>query len=796
VKKLIFILLCTLILGGCSQTKFVPKGAYLLTDIDLKADNKKVSKSALTGIVQQQPVKRILGIPAELWIYNLSDSTGKTRFKRWINKTFQKIGEPPVIFDSSLYASSLVGINQYLISKGYYNAVVSDTLTYQKNKYVKAKIRIKTNAPYRLSDYIITGSDSTLVQRVKSNSSFSLLKQGMIFDSDILEKERERIASSLRNEGYFFFNKSHIVYEADSSVGQKRVSLNLIVKNGLVYNADSGSVEEKKHEKFIIKEINVYTNYEPTEALVDKDYLGKFSSYTYSGLNIKYLNKRNVTSELINRAVQIKPNELYDNSKVNATYDNFSGLRMFRTVNIQFKELAKDSILSSSAGTTSAISAVNFVATKELACNIFLTPMLLQSYKIEGELYMSSEIWGVAGSLGYSHLNLLKGGELLNLSFNGSIDFLKGNREEDVINKVDKSTEYGVLSSIYIPRFLLPFNLQKRLILQSPKTQFTGGYNYQSRPYYTRSLVNFGFGYSWITKKKLEISYTPINLSIIKMSNDDELKENLKTKPLLYAAFSDHFISSGVLSVVYNTQRLNSQDSYYYSILNLELGGNLVSLFNPLLKRVKSDADASVSSSIWGMPYAQFIGTDYTLVYNQRLDSKNRMVFRFQVGASFPYGNSAALPYEKYYFVGGANSMRGWQVRMLGPGAISDSEDDLDVIKGQRALGDFKLEGNLEYRYKLFWSFEGALFLDAGNVWFLPRDHMASKATFKVDTFLSQIAANTGLGLRLNLGYLIARFDVGMRMIDPSKPYGSRFLLNQIPTSDYFSYHIGIGYPF
>ncbi|WP_320052343.1 BamA/TamA family outer membrane protein [uncultured Acetobacteroides sp.] len=781
-KRLIYILLCAAILVGCSQTKFVPKGSYLLTDVDLKVDNKKVSKSALSGVIQQKPVRKFLGIPFELWIYDLSDSIGKTHFKRWINKTLQKIGTPPAVFDSSLYTSSLEGITQYLNSKGYYNAIVRDSLVYRKNKFVTAKINVQTNTPYRLLNYHISGSDSSLIAIVRKNSTSSMLKRGMIFDSDVLEKERDRIVSSLKNEGYYSFNKSYIVYEADSTVGGKGVALNLLVKNSSNYNADSGVVEESQHEKYIVKEVNVYTNYEPTMALTDKEYTSRFSTYVYNGLNIKYLNRQNVTSELVNRAVQIKPDELYDNSQVNATYNNFSGLKMFRTITIQFNESEKNTTANSNVKNT-----VNFENAKELVCNIFLTPMLLQGYKVEGELYLASQIWGVAGNLGYSHLNLFKGAEQLNLNFNGTIDFLRGNQQEDVINQINKSTEYGVSSSIYVPRFLMPFNLQKKLKLQAPKTQFSGSYNFQSRPYYTRNLVNFGFGYSWMTKKKFAISYTPINLSIIKMSNDDSLKKYLGNKPLLAATFSNHFISSGIFSIVYNTQQLNSQSSYFYSILNIEAGGNVVSLFNPILKKIKS-ADNSSVSSIWGMPYAQFVGTDYTVVYNQRLDSKNRVVYRFQIGASFPYGNSSALPYEKYYYVGGANSMRGWQVRMLGPGAASDS-----VMRG---LGDFKLEGNLEYRYKLFWSLEGGVFLDAGNVWFLPRDHRQSNETFKIDTFLSQIATNTGLGLRLNLGYLIVRFDVGIKMIDPTKPYGNRFLLSRMPKSDNFSYHIGIGYPF
>lgn len=788
-KKLSYIALLPILLVllvGCSQTKFVPKGEYLLRGVDIAVDNKKISKGDLNGVILQKPVRTFLGIPAELWVYNLSDSTGKTKVKRWFNKVFQKIGEPPVIFDSTLYANSLAGIDQYLNSKGYYNAVVKDTLIHRKGKFVKSRIHIKANAPYRLLDTRIVGSDTSLVAEVQRISSNSLLRKGIIFDSDILEKERERISTHLRNEGYFFFNKGYIVYEADSTVGDRKVLLNLVLKSSLGNKEDRGDIRDAFFQKYKVKEVNVFTNYEPTESLEDDHYVQNFSSRVYNGLNIMYAHKQNLSPELLNRTVLIRPDELYDNSKVNATYENLSGLKIFRTVSVQFKEVGAD---SSAASKDSSI--VKFVNSKELVCNIYLTPSLLQSYKVEGELYLSSQIWGVAGNIGYSHLNIFKGAEQFNLNFNGSVDFLKGNVKEDVINKVNKSKEFGISSSVYIPRFLMPFNLQKRLKLMSPRTQFLGNYNYQNRPYYTRNLVSFGFGYSWKFRNKTTISYTPINLSIIKMSNDEGLKSYLEDRPLLAAAFSDHFISSGVFSIIYNTQQVNSQNSYFYSILNLEMAGNLLSAFNPAFKRIGT-SDGKKAYSIWGMAYAQYVGSDYTVVYNQRLDSKNRLVYRFQVGAFFPYGNSSVLPYEKYFYVGGANSLRGWQVRALGPGAVPST-----ITKGQNDLGgDFRLEANFEYRYKLFWSFEGALFVDAGNVWFLPRDHQSSDATFRFNTFIKQIAANTGLGLRLNLGYFIARFDVGMKMVDPSKPYGSRFLFNSAPRSDYFSYHIGIGYPF
>jgi hypothetical protein len=785
VKVRFLVLLSLFILWGCSSTKHVPQGGYILSDVTIKVDNKKVSKPAILGIFAQKPNKKLLGLPLGVYIYNLSDSTGKTKFKRWMNKTFQRLGEAPAVFDSASYESSLQGVTQYLHSKGYYSSIVTDTLMYRKGKFVSASIDIKAGTPYKLLKSAFSSTDTSLLKAIFKDTASSLLRNGMIFDSDVLERERERIASDLRNAGYYSFDKGYIVFEADSTIAQRQIELKAIIRSPQQVDTASNKVVFSAHEQFSIAEVNVYTNYEPTEALVDKDYLSKFSTLSVNGINIRYIGKPNVTAALVNRSVLVRPNELYNSQQEVSTYENLSALRIFRTINIRFDELNPE---QSKRGASTGV--VMFKKPRSLVCNIYLTPMPLQAYKLEGELYLSNQVWGIEGSVGYSHINLLKGAERFNLNFNGSLDFLKGNQRETVINKVNRSSEFGVSSSVYIPRFLMPFNLQKRLKLMAPKTQFTGSYNYQSRTYYTRNLISFGFGYSWTSKKQLSISYTPVNLSVIKMYDDDSLKKYLKDKPLLSAAFSDHFISAGILSLVYNNQKINSQDSYFYSILNLEAAGNILYLANPLLKKTSVTSSSSVRS-IWGMPFSQYLSSDFTMVYNQRLDSKNRLVYRFQIGAALPYGNSTALPYEKYFFVGGANSLRGWQVRTLGPGASIDT-----VPQAQLALGDFKLEANLEYRYKLIWSFEGALFLDAGNVWLLPKNKQQDDAMFNFDTFLSQVAANTGVGLRLNLGYLIARFDVGMKLVDPSRSYGTRFLLTGLPKSEYFSYHIGIGYPF
>ncbi len=786
VKNYLYTILLIALLASCSSTKFVPKGEYLLSRVKVNIDNKKVSKSAVEGVLQQKPIKKFVGIPFSTWIYSMSDSTGNTRLKRWFNKTFQKLGEAPVIFDSTLYETSVNSVRLYLKSKGYYNAVVKDTVVFEGAK-ASVFVDVKTNRPYRIKKMQVVG-DSSLSQIIKKDSLSSFLHAKMIFDTDMLEKERERVALLLRNKGYFFFNKTYVVYEADSTVGNREVSITQIVKNPMVYSTIADSTREQVHEKYTIKEVNVFTNYDRVEALTNKSYLNSFVENRVDGVSIWSNGPRNVTPNLVLRALKIRPGDFYSQKARSETDDNFSDLKIFRTTDIQFSSVEN----SRKAEMDTAL--VTFVQPKELACNIYLSPMPSQGYKLEGEMYLSSDYWGLEGNLGYMHRNLFKGAELFNINLNGSIPFSR-RIDGSTATELSQSTELGVSASINIPRFLMPFNISKLFKTNAPRTQFSVGYNYQSRTIYTRNLLNFGFGYNWMMNQNVSVSYSPINLNIIKMYNDDKLYDYLKDQLLLRTAFSDHFISSGKFSITYNNQKISGLGSYYYATLNAELAGNVVSLFNSGLKKGKL-TDGSESYLIWGMPYSQFFSVDFTTVYNARLDSKNRLVYRIQIGAAFPYGNATALPYERYFYVGGANSMRGWQVRTLGPGALPENDDKNRLFQ----IGDFKIEGNVEYRYKLFWSFEGALFADVGNIWFLPRNKLGEDASkyvvFHIDSFYKQLAADAGVGLRLNLGYLIVRLDSGFRMFDPSKEEGKRFLpANGFSRRD-ISYHIGIGYPF
>lgn len=774
-----------LLLASCSPAKFVPKGSYILSKQEVVVDNKKISSSAIEGVFQQKPIKKFLGIPFALWVYNLSDTApSPTKLGRWFDRTFQKLGEAPTVFDSSMYISSVAGIQQYLKTKGYYNAEVTDVVTYTRNKYAHVLVNVKAGQPFRIRDFKVRGTDSIFVNAIKKDSAASLIRRGMIFDTDLLERERERITTNLSNSGYYYFNKTFITYEADTTLGNNEVAITQVIRNLSSYNALADTVVDTRHAKYIVKEVNVFTNFDRVEALTNKEYLSEFEETKADNISIWHHGAQNVTNELVLRALKIKPNEYYNQSARVETDNNFSGLKIFRTIDIQYDTLAVAPSEHLMDG------ALEIVQPRELVCNIFLSPILNQSYKLEGELYLSSEYWGLEGSLGYMHHNLFKGAELLNVNINGTMPFYKM-KTESPISEINKATEFGITTSFNIPRFLIPFNIGKHLHAYAPRTQFTVGYNYQSSRIYTRNLVNFGFGYSWMPSKQLSLSYSPINLNIIKMHNSSDLYDYIKDELLLATAFSNHFIASGKFSAVFNTQRINSLSSYYYAMANFELAGNALSLFNSKMKKYTL-ADGSNVYSIWDMPYSQFLSSEFTAVFNGRLDSRNRLVYRFQLAFAIPYGNSSGLPFEKYFYVGGANSMRGWQMRGLGPGSYVDTSAATRLMK----IGDFKLEANLEYRFKLFWSFEGALFVDAGNVWFLPRHNVTKEATFRLNTFYKQIAADTGLGFRLNLGYLIARFDAGFRMLDPSKDEGKRFLPTNGFTRSDISYHIGIGYPF
>ncbi len=381
---------------------------------------------------------------------------------------------------------------------------------------------------------------------------------------------------------------------------------------------------------------------------------------------------------------------------------------------------------------------------------------------------------GISPQVSYFHKNIFHGGEWLTLGFNGDFQFK--------LNDDTRATEYGISAGVSFPRFLgLPYKMFRRPVI--PRTQINVAFNHQNRPEYTRNILSISYGYSGTSKHNITFQLSPLQVNFVKLYGlDAAFSKTLSNNPYMRYAYQDH-LDAGVGAVLYfnSSSEIVPKGDYHFRRLSIDLSGNVLSLFN---KWMGTNKDGSYC--IGGSPYAQYIRGEYSFGRTWRFGSKdgNAIATRFLAGAGYAYGNSSALPFEKQFYAGGASSMRGWQARAVGPGF--SVMNDAFIIPSQ--TGDMKLEANLEYRFKVFWKLEGALFTDVGNVWNLleiPKD------------FISSLAADWGTGLRLNLDFILLRIDFGMKLYDPSRTAGERFLNpGRWLSRGGNAFHFGIGYPF
>jgi hypothetical protein len=421
-----------------------------------------------------------------------------------------------------------------------------------------------------------------------------------------------------------------------------------------------------------------------------------------------------------------------------------------------------------------------------------LSPLPRQNISAEVEGTNSSGNLGIAGNLNFQHRNVFAGAEVLDFQFRVASE------RQQISNGIYNTHEYGIESNLTIPKFLSFIRAKHLFTFQIPETKFTIGYNYQNRPDYTRTISNLKFGYNWKTSNYKFHTLNLVDLNYVHLFNQDSTFINSIRDLYIKSSFTDHLISATNYSWMYNTQNVNKRADYKYFRINVESAGNLLSLYSMAInkaKAVETDSITNIRSSyykILNTRFAQYLKGDFEYRYGHMLDKSSSIVSRAFVGVGVPFGNFNVLPFEKKYFTGGANGIRAWQVRSLGPGSYMAP---LATYPNQSS--DIKLESNLEYRFKLFWIMEGALFLDAGNVWAINYKDNREGSVFKIDGFYKQIAVGSGLGVRFDFTYFLFRLDLGMKMRDPSLPSGKRFIPGNYPISgEHFNLSFAIGYPF
>lgn len=553
------------------------------------------------------------------------------------------------------------------------------------------------------------------------------VKVGDYLSEAELEKETDRSVAVMRNLGYYDFSRSNYAFEADTLTSPGSAILTM--------------------------RINEYTR---NESPRDAEPIRKFR---FNDVTISYPATMKMRERVLKDLNTIVPGELYSETTVNNTYTRLSALNVFSSVNI---------------GMTP-------VDTNLVNAEIVLSQSRMQGFKLNLEASSnSSGLLGVSPQLSYYHKNIFRGGEWLTLSFMGNFQFK--------INDDVRSNEFGVSGGLSFPKFFpLPYRFFDGAI---PRTEFNASYNYQNRPEYTRNMISTSLGYSGNVKNRFFYQVYPVQLNIVRLSDmEDKFYSSLANDPFLKNAYQNHFDlgSGGMLYYTTNASGMPTTD-YHYARLQFDIAGNLLSAFKPLMRKNENG-----EGMLWNTPFSQYARAEVTLGktwFFGRNDGQS-IATRFLVGVGYAYGNSSALPFEKHFYGGGANSLRGWQARTVGPGFAQ--RDTSFVIPNQ--TGDMKMEANIEYRFNMFWKVAGAAFVDVGNVWTLNESTSSDESRFRWRTFGESLAANWGLGLRLNFGFLLVRFDFGLKVHDPAREQkwvAPRYWLRK----DGYAFHFGVGYPF
>ena len=620
----------------------------------------------------------------------------------WVNgkgkgwdKFVQKIGVAPIVYDPEMVDESIDNITNHLEYLGYYGSHVSSDINV-KRKNVRVTYNVELGKQFPIKEIEINLPErGSFAGDFISDTAAMTIKPGSFLSESSLEKETERSSAAMRDMGYFTFNKNYYFFEADTLTVPDSAILQLSIKE-----------------------------YTRNETPKDASPIRKFY---FDSVSINYPNTLKIRNKVLKGLNTITPGEIYSESVVRNTYSRLSALRVFSGVNI---------------GMTQS-------DTNKVNSTISLTQSKMQGFKVNLETSInSSGLFGVSPQISYYHKNIFRGGEWLNLSFMGNFQF----KFKDNV----RSNEFGVSGGLSFPKFFpLPYRYFNEAV---PRTDVNISYNFQNRPEYTRNIISTSYGYVGNVKSRFFYQVYPIQMNIVNLFNlDQDFYNTLANDPFLRNAYQNHFDlgSGGILYYTTNSEAI-PKSTYFYTRFQMDIAGNLLSAFKPLMQK-----DADGSGMIWNTPFSQFVRAELT-VGRTWIFGKNdgqSIATRLVAGAGYAYGNSSALPFEKHFYGGGSNSLRGWQARTVGPGL--SAMDKSFVIPNQ--TGDMRLEANIEYRFNIVWKLAGAVFVDAGNVWTLQGANTEENrlGRFRWDTFGDSIAANWGAGIRLDFGFLLLRLDMG-----------------------------------
>ncbi len=819
-----------LVVAACNPTKRLAEGELLLRKnrVEVKGSD-DVSRDGLESTIRQEPNRRILGIfPFYLWAYNVPnpDNFYEVNSKRaakleeknarrerkgkeplqlkqagsWWRET---VGEPPVVLDTAQVSRSVQQMRTYMIKHGWFNARVEAEIKETRRRAENQRevhYTVWPGTPYTIDSISYRIPDSNIRARLgPARQGRSNLRPGKQFSIELLDAERTEINNALRNIGYYDFNKELIYFDVDSALGRHAVHLTLgIVPRRVPYEGDPDSLLTVPYRQFRVNSVTIIDRPALRDTPVERADTTLLRGYTMIDQG-----QLNVRPGTLAQTVLFNTGELYSIDRVTMTYRRMSALPIVRSTNIRFNPVEDDE------------------ENTLLNCVISTLPTPKQNVSLEGRGTNRGGFLGIQGAVSYQNRNIFGGAERLDINLTGGLEAQQlltgsatGNDEATLgvgRNVRFNTLEFGPEIALTFPKFLLPVGEERFAKRANPRTTFRANLNYQQRPDYQRTRSFIALSYQWSETDEKQWAVNPIEISLISIDKSELFEEQLNQTGNIFLinSFNDHFIAASRIAYTYSTQRpgVRKRNSFYYRG-EFESAG---SLLRGLFRASSAVADENGSYQVLNINFAQYLKTTHDWRFYRQHNDKMSTAYRFTGGVGVPLNNLNVLPFEKSFFAGGANDIRAWEARTLGPGSFRDPERNFDKI------GDILLEANVEYRFNLISFLEGALFVDAGNIWNIAVDEKRPGADFALDRFWREIAVGAGFGVRFNFDFFIVRLDAGLQMRDPTLDPGERWLFQgkelynayvadlnlerpsnrQLPEyGPRWNLNLGIGYPF
>ena len=796
-KYLIIFLLTGAVFSSCNVTRKLQPGEYLLQKVVVEDDRstprkERIDAEELKSYIRQMPNKHFLWTNFYVWVYNLANPE---KDNGW-NNLKRKIGEEPVLLDLDLTRKSAENLQIYMNSRGFFSSRVEcEVDTTYRRKRAKVTYRTKQNHAYRISRISYDFRDKFIEPIILADTTNTLLRTGDIFDIAVLDRERERIASYLRERGYYNFSVNNIEYVADTLAGNYTVGVRMVVKRNTTGYNERGEAISENNVVYRIREINILPDYDPAAAKSDPEhYMSLFDTVNMNGLNVVYNRelRPNVRPNVLRSAVPLYPNYLYNIKAVQRTYDDLMSLGYFKSAKIVFEEAPRTfdfTNLITYVGDTDGHTHIDSLVTHYtqegyLKCDILCTPALKQNFKVELEASTAASFYGLSATVGYQNINLFRGIEQFDFSVTAGYEYMKAHADRR------NATELGFSAGLWFPRFV-PFHVSPLSSMNRPRTKLEVAYNYQNRPYYRRNLSSLSWTYTWKHQKHTTWTLRPIDINLVDVGFLDQTYANSLQNEYLKNSYRSQLICGLSASYFFDSRLRDKHTGPNYTAIrvNAESSGNLVDGIEHLLSHPVADGS---HYTIFGIRYSQYFRIDVNASRTLQFGKVTALAGRIFAGYGLPYGNSDAMPFDRLFYSGGSNSMRGWAPRTLGPG--STPEPTGVVYPSQ--LANMKLEANLEFRFPIWGIFHGATFLDAGNIWYsgVSPDQTPINSEFRFDSFYKQLGFNTGVGLRIDIKFAILRLDWGIQLHNPNKPEGQRWIHNFKWANTALNF--GVGYPF